>query len=123
MTDDPTTHDPIYPEFDARLDGYGGPLHCPGCGSDELRSDAVEVFTRDVDASEGLHVVVYRDSVTTDAQMTGTPSDCGRGVRLSLWCNECLTPLSLEIAPHTDQPSPTIVFKVINLHVARRSAG
>ena len=76
------------PEFS---DDLGGVVVCPSCGCDYLHHETVEVFDRQEDAPDGLHVVVDSRSysVRTDANLDGNPSSRRHGLRIELWCEGC----------------------------------
>ncbi len=77
-----------------------GALKCPSCKSEFLHQITTEVFERDEDAIQGLHVTVTRQSVITDANIQGSPSGRRQGLTIEFKCEACEHKPSLSIYQH-----------------------
>ena len=88
------------PTFQSYVEGAGAELKCPSCNSNALHHEKVEVFDREDDETEGLHVVVSDGKVTTDSNLAGNPSRRRNGLSISFWCEDCNVKPVMEIVQH-----------------------
>ena len=65
-----------------------------------MHHEKVEVFERDEDKSNGIHVIVENGKATVDNNLTGNPSMRRHGVKISFWCEGCSAKSSLELGQH-----------------------
>lgn len=77
------------PTFQSYVECAGAELKCPSCDSNALHHEKVEVFDREDDETEGLHVVISGGKVTTDRNLDGNPSRRRNGLSISFWCENC----------------------------------
>ena len=77
----------------------GLPLECPNCGSSYMHQKKAEIFQRNEDDRNGLHVSVD-DKVTTDTNIADNPSPRRQGLTLHLSCEGCPTVSKLSIYQH-----------------------
>lgn len=89
---------PLHVPFE--VDGAPAVLRCPVCGESFLHHDIVEVFDREPDAKEGLHVTVAAVEVKVDGNMRHNPSRRRNGLRISFWCETCNARPRLDIVQH-----------------------
>jgi hypothetical protein len=75
-------------------------LSCEHCGGQYLHQFKVEVFFRNEDAEEGIHVQIDASQLLADAKMAGCPSLRRDGVRILLYCEECIQVTALTISQH-----------------------
>lgn len=80
--------------------GQGAELACPGCGSNMLHQDRVEVFERGEDDKLGVHVVVEGLRAIIDTDLKGNPSARRDGLAIRFWCESCDARPVLTIAQH-----------------------
>lgn len=64
-------------------------LLCPRCGGDYLHQIRVELFFRDEDAKEGVHVIADIEGYTADREVKGNPSPRRQGMRITFECELC----------------------------------
>lgn len=83
-------------------------LNCPGCGSDNLHHERVDVFERCEDAERGLHVTVSGIDnpicspalVSIGDSLDGNPSARRQGLTIRFWCEQCDLRPVLSISQH-----------------------
>jgi hypothetical protein len=101
----------MVPVFETYLGDDYGILTCPACGFNYLHHEAVEVFARDEDDEEGLHVRVATgdamppngirgQTVAIGRALAGNPSGRRGGVAIRFWCEGCHAHPVLTIAQH-----------------------
>ncbi len=90
----------MQPTFQSYVEGAGAELKCPSCGSNALHHAKVEVFDREDDEKEGLHVVISDGKVTMDRNLEGNPSRRRNGLSISFWCEDCNVKPVMEIVQH-----------------------
>lgn len=73
---------------------------CPSCGLQYLHHERVEVFEREEDEVDGLHVTVKADSVSVDRLLTGNPSNRRNGIKIHFRCETCTATPILSISQH-----------------------
>jgi hypothetical protein len=88
------------PKLEENNDMIGHLLKCPICGEDYLHHECVETFSREDDATTGLHVSVEKLSVSTDNNVSANPSPRRDGVKIRFWCELCRGKPTLEIIQH-----------------------
>lgn len=72
-----------------QFDFTNGELICPSCGGLYLHHERVEVFQRNEDAGEGLHVIVEGLSTKVDTKISGNPSMRRHGLKIYFRCEGC----------------------------------
>jgi len=78
-------------------------MECPSCGGGYLRHNSVEVFVREEDADDGLHVVVECESPKSckiNGEMFGNISGRRGSIRIEFQCETCGEKALLEIVQH-----------------------
>ena len=88
------------PTFEQYIEGFGALLECPACGGNHLHHEMVDVFEREEDQEEGLHVVVANGKVVEDEDLTGNPSSRRHGLSIHFKCEHCPATPVLTIAQH-----------------------
>lgn len=88
----------MIPKFDTEMDPPE--LLCPSCGFNYLHHFRVDVFERNEDANQGLHVTVDNLTLKTTTDLTGNPSSRRDGVVVDFWCEGCHEISRLSIAQH-----------------------
>ncbi len=66
-----------------------GVLRCGHCDSMNLHHVRVDLFDREEDASQGIHVRAENGAVTCDRDLSGNPSLRRHGVSVRLACEHC----------------------------------
>ena len=91
-------------EFESYEEGFGGELKCPSCGGSSLHHEKVDIFNRsknsEDDDPDGLHVKIENDTVTTDTNLSGNPSQRRYGLTILFWCESCNHKPLLSISQH-----------------------
>jgi len=80
--------------------GYGAEILCPACGSNYLHHYKTEVFERNEDATNGLHVVVTSEKASIDSDLAGNPSARRHGLKIHFDCEGCPAKPVLCISQH-----------------------
>lgn len=79
----------MQPKFQSYESGYGAELLCPRCESNYMHHEALDVFERSEDATQGLHFSVSGSKATVDTSLTGNPSRRRDGIKIKFWCEGC----------------------------------
>jgi hypothetical protein len=79
---------------------YEKAIGCSGCGEINLHHGKVEVFERNEDAENGIHVTVRGMKAIVDNDLSGNPSIRRDGVKISFWCEHCDKTTVLAIFQH-----------------------
>lgn len=83
-------------------------LLCPKCGGNYLHHMAIEVFKRDEDAKDGLHVLIHGSVVTIKHdEMRANPSSRRDGLTIGFYCELCGAESVLKLAQHKGQTITT----------------
>lgn len=90
----------MIPTFSEYQEGYGAELVCPSCGFNFLHHDKVEVFERNEDAPNGVHVTIEESKATVDTSLQGNPSSRRHGLKIYFWCEGCEAKPVLSISQH-----------------------
>jgi len=90
----------LEPTFKSNGHGLGAELKCPFCDDIALHHKEVEVFDREEDETEGLHVVISDGKFTTDSNLAGNPSRRRNGLSISFWCENCSVKPVMYIVQH-----------------------
>lgn len=94
-------HRPIFEDFGSN---YGLALACPHCGdSCGTHHDLVEVFEREDDARNGLHVTIHNGKIKTDSNISNNPSSRRQGIAIRLYCESGCNSFELQISQHKGQ--------------------
>ena len=80
--------------------GFSDPLECPHCGCEYLHHVKTEVFNRQEDEIEGLHVCVDTAGLRMDTDLRGNPSPRRHGLRIHFSCEQCDSRPELDIFQH-----------------------
>ena len=79
-------------------------LICPHCGQIFLHQYKTEIFDRDEDDVEGLHVITDREKgIIIKKDLEGNPSKRRDGLKIHFFCEICQTDSTLEIYQHKGQ--------------------
>jgi len=79
-------------------------LACPHCGEAFLHQYKTEIFDRDEDDIEGLHVITDREKgIIIKKDLEGNPSKRRDGLRIHFFCEICQASCALEIYQHKGQ--------------------
>ena len=79
-------------------------LVCPHCGEVFLHQYKTEIFDRDEDELEGLHVITDRENdIIIKRDLEGNPSKRRDGLRVHFFCEICRASSALEIYQHKGQ--------------------
>ena len=73
---------------------------CPGCNGEGMHQGRVEVFNREEDCSNGLHVEVEGQRLKSNRDLIGNPSPRRSGVVITMTCEDCLRSFDLNIYQH-----------------------
>jgi hypothetical protein len=87
------------------VDDQGGHLLCPRCGGYLVHHDQIDVYDRDEDADDGLHVkVVFAEcndsDLTVDKDLSLNPSSRRDGMSIKFHCERCPEPFWLHVSQH-----------------------
>lgn len=56
----------MQPTFEQYIEGFGALLECPSCGGNHLRHEKIDVFEREEDRDDGIHILVTDGAATVD---------------------------------------------------------
>jgi hypothetical protein len=75
-------------------------LKCPSCDWSNLHHVSVEVFEREEDAMDGVHVQVRGKSVWVNDDLDGNPSPRRHGLLIHFACETCNALSLMQIMQH-----------------------
>jgi len=70
---------------------YDKPLACPNCGTCNLHHSKIDIFNRQQDAGDGLHLHIEKLSMAIDTEVENNPSERHDGLTIEFWCEGCDT--------------------------------
>jgi hypothetical protein len=90
----------VIPKFQTYQADAPANLLCPSCNGDHLHHTTMEIFERNEDAINGLHVTVKDGKVNVDTSLADNPSSRRHGLKVTFWCETCHASPVLVIAQH-----------------------
>lgn len=81
-------------------ENVGAEILCPSCGGKYLRHERIELFEREEDRGQGLHVSVAEGKALIDTNLAGNPSERRHGLSIHFACELCPAKPVLTIAQH-----------------------
>ena len=90
----------MQPTFEQYLENTGALLLCPSCNGNSLRHEKVEVFERDEDKSDGIHISIAGGAATIDNNLVGNPSSRRHGLGIRFTCEHCSAHPVMTIVQH-----------------------
>lgn len=96
-------------------------LLCPVCGGPYLHQDSIEVFFRDEDASDGIHIGVGRHWLSADVgngnmENPENPSKRRDGLFILFWCEQCSNWEGVETEKAQAKPLPMSELLRLNIY-------
>ncbi len=73
---------------------------CSSCGYEYIHQYFIEIFDRDEDEKECLHVTVNEKRLLTDRSNKSNPSPRRQGIRIKFYCESCPYDTVMEIYQH-----------------------
>lgn len=85
-----------------------GCVYCPSCHNAFVHHFQIDVYERDQDAQEGLHIQVLgvdtlparQPSFTTDNSLEGNPSYRRQGITIHFRCERCHSSFVMKLMQH-----------------------
>lgn len=90
----------MQPKFDQYHEGYGAEPLCPSCGGNYLRHESVEVFEREGDQANGVHVSVGEGNAKINTDLSRNPSARRHGLSIHFSCEHCSAKPVLHVSQH-----------------------
>jgi len=90
----------MQPTFEQYIEGSGALLECPSCHGNHLHHEKVDVFEREEDRSDGIHVLVAAGAAAVDTNLKGNPSSRRHGLSIHFSCEHCQAKPILTISQH-----------------------
>lgn len=90
----------MQPTFEQYIEGFGALLECPSCGGNHLRHEKIDVFEREEDRDDGIHILVTDGAATVDTSLKGNSSSRRHGLSVRFSCEHCPEKPVLTITQH-----------------------
>ena len=75
-------------------------LLCPHCENNYLHHIAIDIFDREEDSEQGLHIQQSPGKFSVDTKLNGNPSSRRDGLLVKFVCESCHKESNLFIAQH-----------------------